>query len=415
MSNVTDTVAASLTRRHRAEARFRIYGIAAIALAFIILIALLGSIATRGSTAFTQTRITLDIAFTQAEIESNNYNKLTRNALLAKFPEAAEDRRSRRDLFELVSPGATYQLRNLITDNPNLIGTTQPITLIASDDVDMFMKGYIDRNAPESDRKIKNKQIEWLDILIKENALYQTFNSDFFTSGDSREPELAGILGSMIGSLLTITVCLVVSFPLAVITAVYLEEFAPKNRFTDFIEVNINNLAAVPSIIFGLLGLAIYLNFFGLPRSAALVGGLTLALMILPTIIISTRASLQSIPGSIRDAARGLGASPLQVVLHHVLPLAMPGIMTGTILGIARALGETAPLLMIGMVAFVADVPGNFTDPSTAMPVQVYLWADSPELGFVEKTSACIMVLLAFLIAISSTAVYIRKKFEKRW
>ena len=241
------------------------------------------------------------------------------------------------------------------------------------------------------------------------------FNATFFSTGDSREPEQAGILGAAVGSLFTLIVTLLLSFPIGVLAAVYLEEFAPKNRWTDLVEVNINNLAAVPSIIFGLLGLAVFLNFFGLPRSAPLVGGMVLALMTLPTIIIAARAALKAVPPSIREAALGIGASKLQVMTHHVLPLAMPGILTGTIIGMAQALGETAPLLMIGMVAFIVDIPGGFTDPATVLPVQIYIWADSPERAFVAKTSAAIMVLLGFLICMNALAIWLRKRFERRW
>jgi phosphate transport system permease protein len=262
---------------------------------------------------------------------------------------------------------------------------------------------------------MNDQQIAWVDDLIKEGEIEKRFNFDFFTSGDSREPELAGIWGAVVGSFLTLVITLILSFPIGIAAAIYLEEFAPKNRWTDIIEVNINNLAAVPSIVFGLLGLAVFLNFFGLPRSVPLVGGLVLTLMTLPTIIIAGRASLQSVPPSIREAALGVGASRMQMVAHHVLPLAMPGMLTGTIIGMARALGETAPLLMIGMVAFIVDIPGGFTDPSTVLPVQIYLWADSPERAFVERTSAATLVLLAFLITMNSLAVYLRKRFERRW
>jgi phosphate transport system permease protein len=268
---------------------------------------------------------------------------------------------------------------------------------------------------PESDRRVKDYEIAWVESLRERGQVDLVFNTSFFTEADSREPEQAGIWGAAVGSFLTLTVTLLLAFPVAVLAAVYLEEFAPKNKVTDLIEVNINNLAAVPSIVFGLLGLAMFLNFFGLPRSAPLVGGMVLALMTLPTIIIAARAALKAVPPSIREAALGVGASKLQTVTHHVLPLAMPGILTGTIIGMAQALGETAPLLMIGMVAFIADVPGGFTDAATVLPVQIYLWADSPERAFVAKTSAAIMVLLAFLIFMNAMAVVLRKRFERRW
>jgi phosphate transport system permease protein len=279
----------------------------------------------------------------------------------------------------------------------------------------MLMKGHFDRDKAETERRIKDNQIAWIDKLIAQDRIESRFNTTFFTAGDSREPELAGIWGAAMGSFFTLVVTLLLAFPVGVATAVYLEEFAPQNRLTDLIEVNINNLAAVPSIVFGLLGLALFINFFGMPRSAPLVGGLVLTLMTLPTIIIASRAALKSVPPSIREAALGIGASKMQVVFHHVLPLAMPGMLTGTIIGMAQALGESAPLLMIGMVAFIVDIPGSAMDPSTVLPVQIYLWADSPERAFVERTSAAIMVLLAFLIAMNALAVLLRKKFERRW
>ena len=279
----------------------------------------------------------------------------------------------------------------------------------------MLIKGHIDRDAPEAERRVKDDQIAWITRLERAGRIEKRFNTTFFTVGDSREPELAGIRGAAAGSFFTLLVTLALSFPIGVAAAVYLEEFAPTNRLTDLIEVNINNLAAVPSIIFGLLGLAVFINFFGLPRSAPLVGGLVLTLMTLPTIIIASRAALKSVPPSIREAALGMGASKMQTITHHVLPLAMPGMLTGTIIGMAQALGETAPLLMIGMVAFIVDVPGGLLDPSTALPVQIFLWADSPERAFVERTSAAIMVLLAFLITMNALAVMLRRRFERRW
>ncbi|MBX2867552.1 MAG: phosphate ABC transporter permease PstA, partial [Acidiferrobacterales bacterium] len=275
--------------------------------------------------------------------------------------------------------------------------------------------GRIDREQPEANRRLKDNAIGWIDTLIEDGQIEKRFNVPFFTNGDSREPEQAGIWGATMGSFFTILVTMLLAFPIGIAAAVYLQEFAPKNKFTDLIEVNINNLAAVPSIIFGLLGLAIFINFFGLPRSVPLVGGMVLALMTLPTIIISSRAALAAVPPSIREAALGVGASPVQTVLHHVLPLAMPGMLTGTIIGLAQALGETAPLLVIGMVAFIVDVPGSPLDPGTALPVQIYLWSDSPERAFVERTSAAIMMLLLFLIAINGLIVLLRKKLERRW
>jgi phosphate transport system permease protein len=273
----------------------------------------------------------------------------------------------------------------------------------------------IELTTPEDDRRLKDRQIAWVLDLEQQGLIQKRFNTVFFTHGASREPELAGIAGALTGSFYTLVLTLLFSFPIAVGAAVYLEEFAPKNRFTDLIEVNINNLAAVPSIVFGLLGLAVFINFFGVPRSTPLVAAMVLTLMTLPTIIIASRAALKSVPPSIREAALGVGASPLQTQVHHVLPLALPGMLTGTIIGMAQALGETAPLLMIGMIAFIVDVPTGFTDPATVLPVQIFLWADSPERGFVERTSAAIMVLLGFLILMNLTAVLLRRRFERRW
>jgi phosphate transport system permease protein len=306
-------------------------------------------------------------------------------------------------------------MQRMVEDDPGLVGKTENIWVPADDDVDMLFKGHIARNVPESDRRLTDFQLQIIDTWEQEGKIKKHFNSTFFTAGDSREPELAGILGAMSGSILTLALTLVLSFPVGGAAAVYLEEFAPRNRWIDLIEVNINNLAAVPSIVFGLLGLAVFINFFNLPRSTPIVGGLVLTLMTLPVIIIASRAALQSVPPSIREAALGVGASKMQMVFHHVLPLALPGMLTGTIIGMARALGETAPLLMIGMVAFIVDVPSGFTDPATALPVQIFLWADSPERAFVEKTSAAIIVLLAFLIIMNSLAVILRNRFERRW
>ena len=414
-----DIVNAGLARRYRAEKRFRFYGMAAIAASLVFLSILFVSIFGKGYTAFQQTYIQLDIFFdpdilARDALTTADYPGLVKQSLRRMFPDV-EGRRDKRMLYKIASTGAAYQIRNLVLDDPDVIGKTIGIWVPADDDIDMFFKGHIPRDVPESERRIKDRQIAWIDHLIKEQRIEKHFNRILLTAGDSREPELAGIRGAVMGSFYTLLVTLLLSFPIGIAAAVYLEEFAPKNKWTDLIEVNINNLAAVPSIVFGLLGLAVFLNFFGLPRSAPLVGGLVLTLMTLPTIIIASRASLQSVPPSIREAALGIGASQMQMVAHHVLPLAMPGILTGTIIGMARALGESAPLLMIGMVAFIVDIPGGFTDPSTVLPVQIFLWADSPERAFVERTSAATMVLLAFLIVMNASAVYLRKRFERRW
>ena len=408
-----------LRQRYAAEQRFKMFGIGAISVALIFLVFLIGTIVSNGYSAFWQTFIKLDVEleksyFPEENLAQGNYQAIIKNSLYALFPEV-ETRRDKKMLTSLVSKGAAFKLMDLVEYDPKLIGSSIQIWVPADDDLDMLMKGKIDMEQPEENRRIKDKQYAWIEELKNAGRIAKRFNVLFFTSGDSREPELAGILGAAKGSLYALIVTLLLSFPIGVAAAIYLEEFAPDNRFTDLIEININNLAAVPSIIFGLLGLAIFINFWGVPRSTPLVGGLVLTLMTLPTIIIAARASLKSVPPSIREAALGVGASKVQSVLHHVLPLALPGMLTGTIIGMAQALGETAPLLMIGMVAFIVDIPGSFTDPAAALPVQIYLWADSPERAFTERTSAAIIVLLGFLIMMNAAAVYMRKKFEIKW
>jgi len=414
-----DIVNKSLPQRYRSERLFKLYGIAAIVASIAFLSLLFISIFANGYSAFWQTYIQLEVHFDPEIIEQDSlatadYQGLVKQTLRSMFP-SVKNRRDKRQLYGLVSGGAAFQLREAALNDPKIIGETQSIWVPADDDVDMLVKGHIKRDVPEGERRLKDQQLNWIDMLTSQGKLEKRINKIFFSVGDSREPELAGIWGAVMGSFFTLIVTLLLSFPIGVAAAVYLEEFAAKNRWTDLIEININNLAAVPSIVFGLLGLAVFLNFFNLPRSAPIVGGLVLTLMTLPTIIIASRSALQSVPPSIREAALGVGASKMQMVAHHVLPLALPGMLTGTIIGMARALGETAPLLMIGMVAFIVDIPGSLTDPSTALPVQVYLWADSPERAFVERTSAAIIVLLAFLITMNAAAILLRKKFERRW
>ena len=414
-----------LKKRYAAERRFRLYGLGSIIAAGLMLVFLVGSITGTGYTAFLQTYIKLNISFDPEyldpagtgdveQLKTADYGGMVKKNLRDNFPEVT-GRSDKRKLYNFVSPNAGFDLRNMVIEDPSLVGQTLDLWIKASDDIDMLTKGYVDRTLVEANRRVTDTELSWYDKLDSNDRIEARFNTDFFMKADSREPEEAGILGAVTGSLLTLVITLLLSFPIGVMAAIYLEEFAPKNVWTDLIEVNINNLAAVPSIVFGLLGLAMFLNFFGFPRSAPLVGGMVLALMTLPTIIIASRSALKAVPPSIREAALGLGASRLQVVTHHVLPLAMPGILTGTIIGMAQALGETAPLLMIGMIAFIVDVPGGFTDPATVLPVQIYLWADSPERAFVERTSAAIMVLLAFLIFMNIVAVMLRKKFERRW
>lgn len=421
-STTRTRVEASLKRRYRAERRFKTFGLFSIFIALFALAALFTEIIGKGSGAFQQTYIQLEVNFdesvlditdlSESQLSQANYGGVVKKGLSARFPEVKQ-RRVKRKLYSMVSVGSIYELRDRLAANPELLNQNLTLWLVADDDIDTYYKSLSD-DEPYLGR-MNDEQVSWVDELIQSKQIEKRFNTVFFTSGDSAEPEMAGIMGALIGSLLTLAVTIILSFPIGVSAAIYLEEYAPKNRWTDFIEVNINNLAAVPSVIFGLLGLAIFLNLFGMPRSIPLVGGLVLTLMTLPTIIISSRASIKAVPPSIREAALGMGASKMQMIIHHVLPLAMPGMLTGAIIGMAQALGETAPLLMIGMVAFIADIPGGVGDPSTVLPVQIFLWADSPERAFMERTSAAIMVLLAFLISMNTLAILLRKKLERRW
>jgi phosphate transport system permease protein len=376
----------------------------------------------KGSTAFVQTFVKLDIEFTgdviapggDLDLNYADFDGLVRSALRSEFPQVG-GRSERRELYRLVSIGAGYQMRDMIEADPDLLGKEVTIWVPASSTVDMFVKGNVDANIDESLRQLSDAQLGWIGQLQESDRLRKQFNFPLFSNGDSREPELAGIKGALMGSFYMLIVTIVLAFPIGVAAAIYLEEFAPRNRWSDLIEVNINNLAAVPSIVFGLLGLAVFINWMAIPRSAPLVGGLVLSLLTLPVIIIASRAAIKAVPPSIREAALGLGASKMQVVFHHVMPLALPGMLTGAIIGMSRALGESAPLLMIGMVAFIVDVPGGLADPSTALPVQIYLWADSPERAFAERTSAAIIVLLGFLLVMNLAAVILRKRMERKW
>ena len=417
-----EKVEAGLARRRRNEFLFKTVGMLATTVGVLFLGIFFATLIAKGSSAFQQTFMKLEIELSEdvlapggkLDFEYADFDGLVRDALRAAAPEVS-GRSERRELYRLVSIGAGYQLRDLVAENPDLIGTTQTLWVPASSNVDMLLKGNIDAEIDEALRPMSNKQIAWVQALEDAGRLELRFNKALFTNGDSREPELAGIKGAMMGSFYMLIVTIVLSFPIGVAAAIYLEEFAPRNRWSDLIEVNINNLAAVPSIVFGLLGLAVFINWAALPRSAPLVGGLVLTLLTLPVIIIASRAAIKAVPPSIREAALGLGASQTQVVFHHVLPLALPGMLTGTIIGMSRALGESAPLLMIGMVAFIVDVPGGFADPATALPVQIYLWADSPERAFAERTSAAIIVLLGFLLVMNLTAVILRKRMERKW
>ncbi len=414
-------VEASLKRRYAKERRFKAAGIAATFTGLAFLAIFFVNLVSQGTSAFQQTMISLEINFDRTalapdgDVDPNaDYEAVVRDSLRSLFPDVT-DRRERRQLSSLLSVSASYDVKDMLAADPTLLGSTQTVWLSASANVDMVIKGNINRDVPQDLRTVSDLQLLWIDELLAAGRLEKKFNTALFTNGDSREPELAGIRGALMGTFYMLLVTIALAFPLGVAAAIYLEEFAPRNRWSDLIEVNINNLAAVPSIVFGLLGLAVFINWMSLPRSAPLVGGLVLSLLTLPVIIIASRAAIQAVPPSIKEAAFGLGASRMQVVFHHVLPLAMPGMLTGAIIGMARSLGETAPLLMIGMVAFIVDVPGSVTDPATALPVQIYLWADSPERAFAERTSAAIIVLLAFLLLMNLAAVLMRKRFEKRW
>ena len=408
----------NLSKRHRAEKRFIAYGFISLILAATMLATIIGSMIYRSIPAYTNYSIDLEINMTEIsaeeEFEDINFRGVIRSSLFSFFPEV-ESRSDKRKLFKLISSSASYTLRDFIIENPSYINKKFYFNVLFTDDSDLFYKGYVDTSLSESERRLDDQEVAWLNELKNTGRVKNKISKNLFLNGDSREPEVAGFWGATIGSLITISVTLLLSFPVGVLTAIYLENFAVKNRITDFIEVNINNLAAVPSIIFGLLGLAVFINFFGMPRSIPLVGGLVLSLMTLPTIIIATRSSLQSVPPSIREAALAMGASEMQVVFQHLLPSALPGIFTGTIIGLARAFGESAPLLLIGMVAFIVDIPATFTDPATALPVQIYIWADSPERAFVAKTSAATLILIGLLILINLAAVLLRKRYEVKW
>ncbi len=408
-----------LARRHRGDMRLKAVGVAALGAACLMLAILVASLVWSGRHAFTQTHVTLafDVsaeAVPRDDPADGRYRTIVREALYAHFP-AVEGRSDQRALADILSDGAKWMLRDRVVANPELIGRTVELAVPVSDPYDQLAKGLVDPEAAEENRRLSDREIGWFRQLEEQGLISTPVNWGLIANADSRFPELTGLRGALWGSFYALLVCFLISFPVGIATGIYLEEFAPKNRWTDLIEVNINNLAAVPSVVFGLLALAVFIGWFGLPRSAPLVGGMTLALMTLPTIIIATRAAVKAVPPSIRDAALGVGASHHQVVTGHVLPLAMPGILTGTIIGLAQALGETAPLLLIGMNAFITQPPEGVTDAATALPTQIYIWADSPERGFVARTSAAICVLLAFLVAMNAVAIFLRKRFERQW
>ena len=414
-----------LKKRYNAERRFQWYGKIAIGLALTFLAVFMFQIFSKGYSAFQKTWIVTEVHYdkelllidaespSKDDLENADYYDVAYKAMTSLDPGLPEE--EDRQLIQMVSYKYETEVKDLLLKNPDYLGKIVPIKLTASDDIDQVHKGNYPRDIPEKNRRVNDYQLQIYDMLNERGDILSEFNISFFTSPDSREAELAGIASSFMGTVFSILVCLAFSFPVAVLAAIYLEEFAPKNKFTDFIEVNINNLAAVPSIVFGLLGLGVLLAVFNLPRSTPLVGGITLSLMTLPTIIIAARASLKAVPPSIREAALAMGASNMQTTMHHTVPLSMPGTLSGTIIGLAQALGETAPLILIGMVAFVNTIPGTPVDPAASLPVQIYIWSESAERGFVEKVSACIMVLLAFLILMNLAAQIVRHKFEKKW
>lgn len=421
----TARVEASLQRRKAKESRFRLMGLSAIALALLFLVVLFAGILTKGIPGLFQYYVTLDVELDRSRLDpqgdlsveslySGDADALILEAALRSIGEEG-GRKTKKALRKMYSSGSGIRLIEYVQSNPGQFGSTQSIKFALDDDIDSFMRGFIKRETPEADRRINDFTISIVDKWNEAGLISYELSDYLFFGSASRDAEMAGIKGALFGSLITLFVCISIAFPLGVAAAVYLEEIAPKNRFTEIIEININNLAAVPSVVFGIMGLAIFIVTFGMPRSVPLVGGIVLALMTLPTIIISSRAAIRAVPPSIRDAALGIGASKMQTIFHHVIPLAMPGMLTGTIIGMAQALGETAPLLMIGMVAFIVDIPAGFTDPATVLPVQIFMWADFAERMFIQKTSAAIIVLLAFLITMNAAAILLRKKLERRW
>ena len=417
--NFSKSTSFNLPKRGRSEFRFQIIGIGAILLSLAFLSWLTITVIFGSLGAFKHVEIAVPVDLTSKNVDAGDVNSasfgsIMKSGLREQFPDVKK-RKDKKKLYKLISVEGSLELKEKVLDNRDLLGQKVKIWVSASDDVSLYVRGKIDDTLPEDQRKITDKEISWINNLEANGQIRTKVNWGFFRNGDSREPEIAGILAALVGSTLSLLVCFILSFPLGVSAAIFLEQFAPRNRLSDIIEVNINNLAAVPSIVFGLLGLSIFLGYFDLPRSSPLVGGMVLSLMTLPTIIIASRASLQAVPPSINEAALALGATPVQAVFHHVFPVALPGMMTGAIVGMARALGDTAPLLMIGMVAFIVDIPKSILEPATALPVQVFLWADSPERAFNEKTSAAIIVLLIFLIVMNLSAVLLRRKLEQRF
>jgi len=420
-TTLRQTVEARLKVRHAQEKRFRAYGLAAIAIALSFLAILLGRIVAQGYTTFQEYSVSIPVFVDPArvdrsDISGTNFDLLIADQVLARLGVKDDDFGTQSSkVMDILSNDLGFQVLEKVKADPSLIGKTITVTGPVRADGALYYKGEIKRSSPEDERKLDNTQLDWLDRMKSTGMVSSGFNSGFLTKSDSTEPEQAGVWGAIVGSTMMLFVTALLAVPIGVLAATYLEEFAPKNRWTDIIEVNINNLAAVPSIVYGLLGLAVFINWLHVPRSSPLLGGLVLSLMALPTVIIATRSALKAVPPSIREAALGVGASKTQTVFHHVLPLAMPGVMTGAILSMAHALGETAPLLMIGMVSFVPGVPEGFTGASTVLPVQVFIWENASERGFHERTAGAIIVLLVFMILMNLAAILLRRRFERRW
>lgn len=441
-SQVQQKVIASLNKRHRKEKLFRSLGLSAVLISLGLVAVLFINIFSKGVPAFWQSAVTLDIYFDpaiikipakpvqqadesdndfrqrdlawQTEVGFINFNRLITDSLQKVLPDASKHRR---DLTRIVTSGERFALRDMVVADPAIIGQTRQLHLLTDANIDVWLKGNIDRSLPDEQQQLSPKLREWADKLKAEGIIQNRFSLALFMNPDSRSSlASAGLAGAFMGSFYMMLVVILLAVPMGVAAAIYLEEFAPRNKLTDLVEVNINNLAAVPSIVFGLLGASVLIGWFNLPMSAPIVGGLVLSLMTLPTVIIATRSTLKAIPPSIRQAALGLGASKMQSIFHHVLPLAIPGILTGAILGVAQALGETAPLLLIGMKSFVASVPASPFEQASALPVQIYLWQGNELRNFFEaRTSAAIIVLLLMMIGLNGLAIWLRKKYEKRW
>ncbi|MGJ7040883.1 phosphate transport system permease protein [Shinella sp. BE166] len=414
----SDDMKSRRKRRYAADRRLQAYGLVAIIFALGFLALLISSLIYTGHSAFTQSVAKIEIDLSTAGVDRTkiadaDWRGIVRGALRAQLPGLS--RSDERKYFEMFTSSGQFIVRDAVVADPSRLDGKSTFTIPLADPFDQLAKGQVSRDTPESQRRVTDQQIGMFDQLVSQGIISRPFNWALFFNADSRFPELAGLAGAISGSFWSLLVCFLISFPVGIAAAIYLEEFAPKNKFTDLIEVNINNLAAVPSVVFGLLGLAVFLGWFGMPRSAPIVGGLVLSLMTLPTLIIVTRVSMKSVPSSIREAALGVGASKHEAIFHHILPLAMPTIMTGAIISLARALGESAPLLLIGMNAFITSPPDGVFEASTALPTQIFMWADSPERGFVARTSAAILVLLGFLVLMNGIAIFLRQRFERRW